>query len=348
MLRSSILAILAASLVSAQTHSECDPVNRSEKCKPDPAFARSDSHDFTEGESHMFEPMAGTTLSYDDDKGMVLSCKKETDAPTVYSPEYIFFGELEVEMMAAPGKGIITSIVLQSDCLDEIDLEWVGSKPDEVQSNYFSKGDDSTFDRGGTHVVKESMSTFHTYKVVWTQTQLDWLIDGVVVRTLKYEDAKGGQAYPQTPMQVKLGTWVAGKKDAPEGTKEWAGGEADFSAGPSNAYYKRITVTDYEGGQDGAKSYVYSDDSGSWESITVDTKGGSLAEQKEQEDKEDSKSTSKADSTASVTKPSATGSSSDVPATVPTDVPGISGASSFAVAGSLAGVGFLTFLFNLL
>jgi len=51
----------------------------------------------------MFKPMEGTKIEWDDEKGMVLSCKKETDAPTIYSPEYIFFGELEVETMAAPG-----------------------------------------------------------------------------------------------------------------------------------------------------------------------------------------------------------------------------------------------------
>jgi beta-glucanase (GH16 family) len=194
------------------------------------------------------------------------------------------------------------------------------------------------------------MSEFHIYKIVWTKEKLDWIIDGTVVRTLTYADAKGGASYPQTPMQVKLGTWVAGKKDAPEGTKEWAGGQADFSNGPSNAYYKKITIVDYQGGAEGAKSYVYGDDSGTWSSIVVDTKNGSLAEQKEQEDDKPSNKTT----TSSVSKPTATSTASGSGSgsgsgktTVQTEVPG-SGASSLAVAGSLACVGFLTVLFNLL
>ena len=194
------------------------------------------------------------------------------------------------------------------------------------------------------------MSEFHTYKLVWTQEKLDWIIDGQVVRTLTYADAKGGKSYPQTPMQVKLGTWVAGKKNAPEGTKEWAGGEANFSNGPSNAYYKRISITDYAGGVTGAKSYVYSDSTGTWDSITVDTKGGSLSEKEKADEEDDSSSSSSSNSTstAALTKPAKTGYDSSAPTTVSTEVPGSSGATaSFAVAGSLAGVGFLTLLFNM-
>jgi hypothetical protein len=340
-------ALLAAAVVSAQTHSECDPV-KGDVCDPDPAFARNEAADFTKGPNeNLFKPLAGTKLTYDDEKGMVMTCGKDTDAPTIASPEYMFFGELEVEMMAAPGKGIVTSIVLQSDCLDEIDWEWTGHKDSEVQSNYFSKGDDSTFDRGGTHPAPGSMSEFHIYKLLWTQEKLDWIIDGKVVRTLTYADAKGGAAYPQTPMQVKLGTWVAGKKDAPEGTKEWAGGQADFSAGPTHAYYKRISITDYAGGVDGAKSYVYTSEAGSWESIKVDTTGGDLAEkkQKEEEDSSSSSSGSKSNSTAALTKPTQT-SYSNGPAQ--TEIPGSGAAGSFAVAGSLAAVGFFTVLFNML
>jgi beta-glucanase (GH16 family) len=43
------------------------------------------------------------------------------------------FGKVEVAMKAAPGAGIVSSVVLQSDTLDEIDWEWLGADPDEVQ-----------------------------------------------------------------------------------------------------------------------------------------------------------------------------------------------------------------------
>ena len=48
------------------------------------------------------------------------------------------FGKVDIELQAAPGAGIVSSFVLQSDTLDEIDWEWLGADPDEVQSNYVS------------------------------------------------------------------------------------------------------------------------------------------------------------------------------------------------------------------
>jgi beta-glucanase (GH16 family) len=179
------------------------------------------------------------------------------------------------------------------------------------------------------------MSEFHTYKLVWTAEKLDWMIDGTVVRTLNYADAKGGKEYPQTPMQVKLGTWVAGKKDAPEGTVTWSGGVANFENGPSQAFYKRIVITDYAGGVEGAKSYVYGDTSGTYNSIVVDTEGGGLEEKEE----EDSKSSTSSNSTAAVSKPSKTSSG----VATKTEASGSgAAANSFAVASfALAGAALL-------
>lgn len=73
-------------------------------------------------------------------------------------------------------------------------------------------------------------------------------------------------------MQIKLGTWVAGRKDAPKGTVEWAGGYANFATAPFNAYYESITIVDYAGGSGpgkDAKLYEYTDKSGSFKSIKV-------------------------------------------------------------------------------
>jgi beta-glucanase (GH16 family) len=197
----------------------------------------------------------------------------ETNAPTVATDNYIFFGRVDVVMQAAAGAGIVTSVVLQSDCLDEIDWEWVGGDDLQAQSNYFSKGDDSTFDRGKYHEVAQPLTSFHTYSLEWTPAAVQWIIDDVVVRTLTYEEAKGGSAFPQTPMQVKLGTWVAGRSDAPEGTVTWAGGFTDFDDAPFDAIYKSISIVDYAGGSSPSSSsvreYVYGDRTGDYESIEL-------------------------------------------------------------------------------
>lgn len=159
--------------------------------------------------------------------------------------------------------------------------EWLGGFPDAVQTNYFSKGDTTTYDRGGTHGVANSFD-FHTYTIDWTKESLTWSVDGNPVRVLTYEDAKGGQEYPQTPMQVKLGSWVAGRSDAPQGTVDWAGGMANFDNGPTHAYYRRVSVTDYAGGETGAKQYIYSDKTGTWESIYIDIEGDGVVDKEVQ------------------------------------------------------------------
>lgn len=181
-------------------------------------------------------------------------------------------------MRASTGTGIVTSFVLQSDDLDEIDWEWLGTDTAQVQTNYFGKGDTTTYDRGAYHPVASPQDTFHTYSIDWTQDYVKWYINGNLVRTLNYADAKDGTRFPQTPMQIKLGTWCAGGKDSPKGTVEWAGGYTNFDEAPFLAYYQSITIQDYSKGVSGAQYYTWADKSdGSYDSITVLTDGSSAS-----------------------------------------------------------------------
>jgi beta-glucanase (GH16 family) len=104
---------------------------------------------------------------------------------------------------------------------------------------------------------------------------LNWLIDDVVVRTLNYGDAKGGTTYPQTPMQIKLGTWVGGLAGKAQGIIDWAGGLADFSKAPFVASYQKVQVINYSNGHPGAGQYVYGDKSGTFGSIKIEGSSGS-------------------------------------------------------------------------
>jgi beta-glucanase (GH16 family) len=267
---SAAVVAFAASLVSAQTFTDCNPLEKT--CPSNPAFGGVVTCDFSKGPCSAFEELPGTSLEYNE-QGAVFAIEKESNAPTIATHKYIFFGRIDVECQASVGQGIVTSAVLQSADLDEIDWEWVGGDANQAQSNYFGKGDTTTYDRGAYHDVANALTSVNTYSVEWTKDKIDWIINGNVVRTLAYADAKGGSRFPQTPMEVKLGTWVAGRKDAPEGTVEWAGGYTDFSKAPFNAYYKSITITDYAGGDSpangGVKEYVWTDKTGSFESIRV-------------------------------------------------------------------------------
>lgn len=206
-------------------------------------------------------------LSFDPETGMKMSINEEKHAPTLYSKNYIFFGHVEVELRAAPGAGIITSIVLQSDSLDEIDWEFVGNDQSHVQTNFFHKGIED-YGYGEEHeIALNPMVNFHTYAIDWTPEAMVFSIDGQVVR----EAFPDTGVFPQTPCQLRIGTWVGGKGDEEKqaGTIEWAGGMAQWDKAPFDAYYRRIQIVDYAGGYEGAKQYEYSNTNGTWESIRV-------------------------------------------------------------------------------
>jgi beta-glucanase (GH16 family) len=275
--------------------------------------------DFTKGKNSFFKEADGTTITYSD-QGAAFTMKKETEAPTVTSTKYIFFGKIDVEVQVAPGTGVVTSFVLQSDDRDEIDWEWLGGDTAQVQTNYFGKGDDSTFDRGGYSPVSNPQTTTHTYTIDWTKDYVHWIIDGKLVRELKYSDAKGGTRFPQTPAQIKLGTWDAGSSTSPDGTVQWAGGRTDFSKGPFTAYYKSITIQDYAGGVSNAKQYVWADGSdGSYQSIKVETTDGSVSGGDDTTSSSgSSSSTAKATSTAASSGSTATSDATKVQTTLST------------------------------
>ena len=299
-------------------------------CSPDPAVGGTVEIDFTKGANDFFTLAEGTTLTYDDSKGAVFTIDAEGQAPTISSSKYIFFGKVDAWIQASGGTGVVTSFVLQSDDLDEIDWEWLGGDTTQVQTNYFSKGDTTTYDRGGYSNVDKPQSGIHKYTIDWQPTQLQWLIDDVVVRTLTYSDAKNGATYPQTPMQIKLGTWVAGGADSPEGTVQWAGGYTDFSQAPFIGYYQKLSITDYSNGVTGATSYVYGDSTGTMDSIVVKTDGSATSD-----DTATSSSSAAASKTSSKaaasSKATASSSSSGASTTLATVVSSGSSSSSTVV-----------------
>lgn len=222
--------------------------------------------DFTQGEVNSFVPSGGTP-TYGSD-GVTFTVARSGDAPQLTSVFYIMFGRVEVTMKAAPGAGIVSSLVLLSDTLDEIDFEWLGADGSEVQTNYFSKGQTTTYNRGQFNPAPNNQAEFVTYTIDWTADRIVWYVGGTVVRTLRFDEAQG--QYPQTPMQVKFGAWSGGDPANPPGTIEWARGPTDYSRGPFSMHVRSAVVTDYSTG----KRYTYADQSGTWQSIR--SEGGEI------------------------------------------------------------------------
>jgi beta-glucanase (GH16 family) len=194
---------------------------------------------------------------------------KSGDAPQLTSVFYIMFGKVEITMKAAPGAGIVSTLVLESDDLDEIDMEWLGADGTEVQTNYFGKGQTTDYNRGAFNPAANNQAGFITYTVEWTSTQITWSVGGNIVRVLTPATADTDQ-YPQTPMRIKFGAWSGGDPSNAAGTIAWARGPTNYANGPFTMVVQSLAVTDYSTGT----AYKYGDTSGTWESI--EAVGGSV------------------------------------------------------------------------
>jgi len=272
---SATAALLSAlTLVNGQTFTSCNPTSNS-SCPADPGLGTTVTTDFTTGPGAGWVLEDGTSMSYGS-QGAQFVISKSTDAPTIYYDKYIMFGKVTVTLKASPGAGTVSSFILESDDLDEIDWEWLGSSDVNVESNFFGKGNTTTYDRALYHPVTDPIGTFSTYTIDWTAASTNWYINGALVRTLSYGDplAVYGQNYPQTPMRVKMGNWVgcvdaaAMANTATQGTCQWAMGTStsyiDWNSNPSfTMYVQSVTIQDYGSGG----NYVYTDESGSWQSI---------------------------------------------------------------------------------
>ena len=199
------------------------------------------------------------------DNGAEFTIEKKGDSPTVQTNFYLFFGQVEVIMKAATGQGIVSSIVMQSEDLDEVDWEWIGGNDSYVQTNYFGKGNTTSFDRAVWHTVEKPQAQYHNYTVDWTKEKLEWFIDGQSIRVLNAQDANGGNNFPQTPCNVRLGIWAGGDPKNPNGTVEWAGGETNYDDVPWTMNVQSVRVRDATQ----ATQYQWGDKTGSWESIKV-------------------------------------------------------------------------------
>lgn len=258
--KKNLLALLSiATRISAST--TCDPIEQ-DNCPADPALATGFAENF-HSQSKWFKELVDPDQITYGDNGLALTLSKRGQAPTIESNFYIMFGKIEVELKAANGTGIVSSVVLLSDDKDEIDIELLGGDKTQFQTNYFSKGNTETYNRGQFEGVYAPQDVFHNYTVDWCVDKLTWYLDGNPVRVLENTTSQG---YPQTPMVLKMGIWAGGDPSNAPGTIEWAGGLTDYNDAPFTMYVRRVIVTDYSTG----KQYSYSNKSGSWESIVAE------------------------------------------------------------------------------
>ncbi|GKT40307.1 putative glycosidase crf1 [Colletotrichum spaethianum] len=253
--QASLVALLATSTF-AQTFTDCDPTKKT--CPANAGLTTSNYEvDFTKGADNAAWTVAAGNISYTSN-GAEFTLAKKGDAPTIETSWYFFFGRAEVIMKAAPGTGVVSSVVVESDDLDEVDWEWLGGKDAEVQTNYFGKGNTTTFDRGAFHTVAATQGEFHNYTIDWTTEAVTWYIDNNLVRTLNFADAVGGKNFPQTRL-------ACASASGPAATRTTTPAPSPGLAGPYTMTVQKVAITN----SNPAKSYTYSDMTGNWQSIKM-------------------------------------------------------------------------------
>jgi beta-glucanase (GH16 family) len=269
----SAIAALAALLPTtlAQTHTNCNPLNTT-GCPSMQALGSNATFLFNKtgisSNGKIWTKQNNGKIDWDEKGGATFTIERTGDSPMVQSTFYMLFGRFEVIMKAAKGQGIVSSAILQSEALDEIDWEFLGSNTKHALTNYFGKGNTSAYDRGKEFEMEPPQDEFHNYTIDWTKDRIQWWLDGRMLRELLPKDALDGKNYPQTPMNVRLGIWAGGDiKNNDPGVVEWAGGQTDFKEGPFTMMVQQVYVKDYTE----AKEYSWEgmDASGSWEKVKV-------------------------------------------------------------------------------
>lgn len=178
------------------------------------------------------------------DNGIQLTMRKRYDNPIVESDFLIMYGRVEAEFKSASGIGIISSIYLQSENLDEIDIiESFGSFPQTFQTNYFVKGDVSNHNRGVYHVSHIPLhSQYQKVAMEWNQIKICWYFNNLLVRETHHLNSDG---YPSSPMYLKISLWAGGDLSNDPGTIQWAGGITDYTQLPVTMNIRNIFIHDY-------------------------------------------------------------------------------------------------------
>ncbi|KAI1340942.1 hypothetical protein F5Y15DRAFT_36666 [Xylariaceae sp. FL0016] len=264
------LLFLSFSLAAivASVRGQCNPTQGS--CEPIPGFTEDYSIDFTTTSTLPSEWIQADyePISFGP-KGVEFTLTDPTIAHYIWTKEYLHYGHVEVVMQTAPGIGVISSAVLMSDDLDEIDWEFSGNdfgqSTPTLQTNWFGKGVTGWWDRGTQpHVATNLTKNFHTFTLDWLPDSLTWSVDGTVIRTLYARDGDSDtHQYPQTPARFHLGVWDAGGPDVAWWTVNWAGGSTDVRGFPYTAYVKSVNIRPYKP----CPMYKYMDTSGSSGSV---------------------------------------------------------------------------------
>ncbi|KAJ2370623.1 putative glycosidase CRH2 [Coemansia sp. RSA 2610] len=175
------------------------------------------------------------------------AANKKGFGATAKSATTIKYGKVTARVKTASvATGVVTSfIIINEQTGDEIDFEWVGKNPAEVQTNYYYQGH-LDYTKMTASSMPDTSAAYHDYTIDWTADKITWLVDNVVIRELKRADtfdaASNTYAFPSSESRVSFGIWDGGNSGA-QGTQEWSGYPTPWSASTVyKAFVDSVTI----------------------------------------------------------------------------------------------------------
>lgn len=261
--------------------SSCKPMP---KCKPQTINFDNYSKPYVAAASYHGDPnQAPFTL----DQGTALPSKLGTkllltqngtaqQGTLLSTTRYWYYGQASAVMRHGSWAGVVNTFIGMSGTKDEIDWEYTTASDQDVETNYYWRGDPEGYTHGysvpnttlnSISKPRFSAKDWHTYTLNWSPNRLQWIIDGTVVRNLyrKHTLEKDGiYHYPSSPMRLQLSIWGAGDGSFQQGTVDWSGGLIDWSKAENGRFVNMIksvsiSCNDPEDVNDGRSNYVFSD-----------------------------------------------------------------------------------------
>ncbi|KAJ3212747.1 hypothetical protein HDU82_007128 [Entophlyctis luteolus] len=182
--------------------------------------------------------VAGNTSIFNSELVMTLTQSEVTSQ--VSSHSQLQYGTISANITHSSAAGVVAFFNLKNQVTgDEIDWEWDGlSSSSIVNTIMWHNGVNQLQTSTGTQSLTNSEQIpngeSHIYEISWTPQMITFSIDARIVRTIEKENTSyvvtnTGQSaffYPDTAMNVNLGTWSA--KGA-----AWAGGPTNWTMYPN-------------------------------------------------------------------------------------------------------------------
>ncbi|PVZ97095.1 hypothetical protein BB558_002915 [Smittium angustum] len=180
---------------------------------------------------------------------LVLDLKYQNIGATVQSTIANQYGRYTANIKSASvATGVVSGFVIRdNNSGDELDFEFVGKSPNQVQTNYYYQGV-LDYTKMVPYNLNFAISAgFNDYAFDWTPDTIVWYVNGQPIRTLNrvdtWDQASGVYKFPNSISFLGFTIWDGGSS-VDQGTRDWAGSPTPWT--PSTVYSMYVNSVTFQ------------------------------------------------------------------------------------------------------